>query len=65
MTRVCTVLDVKCEAKGADPYGQVRPGGYIVLQGKLIPGTIKKYLRSRIWSYSVAVWYAGREEFLG
>ncbi|KAK3294457.1 heterokaryon incompatibility protein-domain-containing protein [Chaetomium fimeti] len=40
MTRVCTVLDIKCDVKGADPYGQVQ-GGYIVLQGKLLSGTVE------------------------
>jgi hypothetical protein len=54
MTRVCTVLDIRCEAKGADPYGQVRGEGHIVLQGKLISGTAK--------DHSVAVWDARGEE---
>jgi len=27
MTSVCTVLDIKCEVKGADPYGQVLKDG--------------------------------------
>lgn len=42
MTSVCTVIDIKCEAKGADPYGQVLQDGYIVLQGKLVSGTVER-----------------------
>jgi hypothetical protein len=42
MTSVCTVLDIKCEVKGADPYGQVLRDGYIVLQGKLLSATFER-----------------------
>ncbi|KAI0451343.1 heterokaryon incompatibility protein-domain-containing protein [Xylaria acuta] len=63
MTSVCRVLDIRCEAKGADPYGQVLPGGYVALQGKLISGTVKSNLSRTGWSYSVAVWDARGEEY--
>lgn len=42
MASVCTVLDIKCEVKGADPYGQVLQDGYIVLQGKLLSATVEQ-----------------------
>jgi hypothetical protein len=59
MTHVCTVLGIRCEAKGADPYGQVLQGGYIVLQGKLISGIVK----NNLWGYSVVDWDAQGGEY--
>jgi hypothetical protein len=61
ITRVCTVLDIRCEAKGADLYGQVR-GGYAILQGKLISGTVK-HSESHFWSYEVVVWDTRGKEY--
>ena len=43
MTSVSTVLDIKSEVKGADPYGQVLQDGYIVLQGKLLSATFERH----------------------
>ncbi|KAH6856233.1 heterokaryon incompatibility protein-domain-containing protein [Chaetomium sp. MPI-CAGE-AT-0009] len=61
MTRVCTVLDIKCEVKGADPYGQVLQGGYIVLQGKLLPGTVERHPQVPSLGYTDYVNVRGEE----
>ncbi|KAK3376373.1 heterokaryon incompatibility protein-domain-containing protein [Lasiosphaeria ovina] len=62
ITRVCVVLDIRCEANGADPYGRLLPGGYIVLQGKLISGTIKSCLTDTTWRYSLTGWDPNMED---
>jgi hypothetical protein len=63
MARVCTVLDIKCEPKGADRYGQVLPGGYIVLQGKLMCGTIQIAHEDTQSDYRIVLRDASQEEF--
>jgi len=62
ITRICTVLHVRCETKGANPYGQVMRGGFIILQGKLISGIVKSCHKNTVWSSSVVIADAGGEE---
>lgn len=42
-------------SQGANPYGKVLQSGYIILQGNLIPATVKIFHQNTVYNYPVVV----------